>query len=73
MGRAAAIGEDHRIAGFALAGAMVCPARDETEARAAWRALPAEVAVVIVTARAASWLGNDLTARPGVLSVVMPA
>ena len=72
MGRAAVIGEALRVQGYALAGAVVCPAEDEAAARAAWRSLPADVAVVVVTARAAEWLGGELTARPQLLPVVMP-
>lgn len=72
MARAAVLGESSRIQGFALAGALVFPAEDETEVRAAWRSLPADVDVVIVTARAAAWLGEQLTARPVPLPVVMP-
>jgi vacuolar-type H+-ATPase subunit F/Vma7 len=72
MARAAVIGENERVAGFGLAGTVVYPAEDETAARSAWHALPADVQVVVVTARVASWLGHELTARPGLLPVVMP-
>ena len=72
MGRAAVIGEALRVQGYALAGAVVCPAEDEVAARAAWWSLPADVTVVVVTARAAAWLGGELTARPQLLPVVMP-
>jgi vacuolar-type H+-ATPase subunit F/Vma7 len=72
VGRAAVIGEATRVQGYALAGAVVCPAEDEAAVRAAWRSLPADVAVVVVTARAAAWLGGELTARSQLLPVVMP-
>lgn len=72
MARAAAIGESSRIQGYALAGAVVYPAEGEAEVRAAWRALPGDVEVVIVTARAAAWLGDELTVRRAPLPVVMP-
>lgn len=72
MARAAVIGETCRVEGFALAGAVVYPAEDEAGVRSAWQSLPPEVQVVVVTARAAGWLGDDLTARPGLLPVVMP-
>jgi vacuolar-type H+-ATPase subunit F/Vma7 len=72
LARAAAIGESSRVQGYVLAGAVVYPAEDEAEVRAAWRSLPADVEVVIVTARAAAWLGAELTARPLPLPVVMP-
>lgn len=47
-----------RTAGFALAGAVVLAAENQDEARAAWRSLPADVAVLVLTARAAGWLGE---------------
>ena len=72
LARAAAIGESSRVQGYALAGAVVYPAEGETAVWAAWRALPADVEVVIVTAKAAAWLGDDLTARAVPLPVVMP-
>ena len=72
MARAAAIGENSRVQGYALAGAVVCPAEDAAGARAAWRSLPPDVEVVIVTASAAAWLGGELTARAAPLTVVMP-
>jgi len=54
MARAAVIGEAVRTAGFALAGAVVLAAENEEEADAAWRSLPADVAVLVLTARAAA-------------------
>ena len=72
MARAAVIGEASRVQGYALAGAVVYPAEDEAAVRAAWRALPADVEVVIVTTKAAAWLGSALTVRPVPLPVVMP-
>jgi vacuolar-type H+-ATPase subunit F/Vma7 len=73
MARAAVIGEDLRIQGYALAGAALYPVADQAGARRAWLQLPADIAVVIVTARAAGWLGDELARRPGVLPVVVPA
>jgi vacuolar-type H+-ATPase subunit F/Vma7 len=72
MSQAAVIGESARTAGFALAGALVFPAENPDEARAAWSGLPADVAVLVVTSRAAAWLGTAPRARPDVLLVVMP-
>jgi len=72
MSRAAVIGEDLRIAGYALAGAVLCPVSGEAEALRAWRELPADVAVVVLTASAAGWLAGELPRRPAVLPVVMP-
>ena len=50
MARAAVIGEAVRTAGFALAGAVVLAAENPEEARAAWRSLPADVSVLVLTA-----------------------
>jgi vacuolar-type H+-ATPase subunit F/Vma7 len=72
MSRAAVIGESTRTAGFALAGALVFPAENPDEARAAWSGLPADVTVLIVTPRAAAWLDTAPRARRDVLLVVMP-
>jgi vacuolar-type H+-ATPase subunit F/Vma7 len=72
MSRAAVIGEAVRVQGYALAGAVVYPAEDADQARAAWRSLPPEIAVVVLTARAAAWLGETPQRREGVPSVVMP-
>jgi vacuolar-type H+-ATPase subunit F/Vma7 len=72
MARAAVIGEAVRTEGFALAGALVLPAEDPVEARAAWDALPADVAVLVLTPRAACWLGEAPQSRHDVLMVVMP-
>jgi vacuolar-type H+-ATPase subunit F/Vma7 len=73
MARAAVIGEGVRTAGFALAGAVAATAETAEEARAAWRALPADVAVLVLTPRAAAWLGDAPQPRRDVLLVVMPA
>ena len=72
MSRAAVIGEAVRTAGFGLAGAVVATAETPEETRAAWRALPADVAVLVLTPRAAAWLGDAPAARPDVLVEVMP-
>jgi vacuolar-type H+-ATPase subunit F/Vma7 len=72
VSRAAVIGEAVRVQGYAMAGAVVYPAEDADQARAAWRSLPPDIAVVVLTARAAAWLGEAPQRRDGVLSVVMP-
>jgi len=83
MSRVAVIGEEARVRGFVLAGALVFPAEDAAGARAAWRSLPPDVAVAVLTPQAAGWL-RDVTSgeaaapphgpprRPRVLPVVMP-
>jgi vacuolar-type H+-ATPase subunit F/Vma7 len=71
MSRAAVIGEATAVQGYALAGALVCPAENPDEAADAWRALPPDIAVVVLTARAAAWLSKALEQRRDVLPVVM--
>jgi vacuolar-type H+-ATPase subunit F/Vma7 len=73
MARAAVIGESVRTAGFALAGAVVLPAENADEASAAWRELPSDCSVLVLTAAAAAWLGEEQRSRRDVLVVVMPA
>ncbi len=74
MARAAVIGEAVRTAGFALVGAVVTTAETPQETLAAWRVLPGDIAVLILTPRAAAWLGDSLSlvSRRKVLVVVMP-
>jgi vacuolar-type H+-ATPase subunit F/Vma7 len=73
MSRVAVIGEAVRAEGFALAGALVLTAEDEDAARAAWRSLPADIAVVVLTARVAAWLGESPRPSRDVLLAVMPS
>ena len=72
MSRAAVIGEAVRVEGYALAGAVVYPAENADQARTAWRTMPPDIAVVVLTARAAAWLGEAPQRRDDVLQVVMP-
>jgi vacuolar-type H+-ATPase subunit F/Vma7 len=69
MGRVAAIGESVRVQGLALAGVLVLPGDDADAAVSSWSALPRDVDVVILTARAAEALG---TPAGGPLTVVLP-
>lgn len=69
MGRVAAIGEPTRIRGWALAGASVVPAETADEARRAWRELPDDVSLVIVTPGIVDAVGE---LGDGRLMVVMP-
>ena len=71
MGRLAVIGEEALVAGYALVGALVVPAGDAESVREAWSDLPADVEVVVLTARAAELLGTARTAEPSPLTVVM--
>jgi hypothetical protein len=69
MSRVVVLGASPRVDGWALAGALVMPARDEVEVRRAWELLPGDAGVVILTAAAAEALG-DVTR--GHLVVVLP-
>lgn len=68
-----AIGESERVRGFALAGVQLATAEDPESARAAWRALPADVGLVILTSAAHGALAEELSAQERRLWVVMPA
>jgi vacuolar-type H+-ATPase subunit F/Vma7 len=72
MSRVAAIGEEQRVRGFALAGVDVMTAANETAARAAWEALDAEVGLVILTPAAAHGLRRELASIQRRLWVELP-
>jgi vacuolar-type H+-ATPase subunit F/Vma7 len=72
VGRIAVIGPVLAVQGFGLAGALVRPAEDADAARAAWRLLPDDVAVVLLTADAAAALPADLLDRDRPLVAVLP-
>ena len=73
-GNILAIGERVRVQGFGLAGMTVVAADDDAAVRAAWRELPDETELVILTASAHAALGAQELAREGApLVVVMPA
>jgi vacuolar-type H+-ATPase subunit F/Vma7 len=74
MGRVAALGERSRVAGLALAGAVVLVADDPDAVRRIWRTLPDGVDLVILTRAAAEAL-EAAPAAPGgrgPLTAVMP-
>lgn len=74
MGTIAAIGEEPRVRGFAMAGALVFAAEDPAAVRDAWRRLPPDVEVVILTAAADQALPNrDPGAVPPLVAVMEPA
>ncbi|MFE1248435.1 hypothetical protein [Streptomyces sp. NPDC058735] len=68
----AAIGERLRVLGLATAGVVVLPADDADAVREAWRRLPAETGLVIVTPAAARALGPTPLEGGGPLVAVMP-
>lgn len=72
MPRVAVVGELTRVQGFALAGALVLVAEDAPAARSAWSSLADDVAVVVLTPRAAAALGDELERQRRPLTVVMP-
>jgi vacuolar-type H+-ATPase subunit F/Vma7 len=72
MARVAVIGEPLRIYGYRLAGAVLRPAADRAEALAAWRDLPDDIAVAVLTPSAARWLSGEIVGRPGVLHALQP-
>jgi vacuolar-type H+-ATPase subunit F/Vma7 len=66
----AAIGDLVEVAGFGLAGAVVCGAVTAEEVRAAWAGLPPDIGIVILDANAAEHLAGQDTG--GRLTVAMP-
>jgi hypothetical protein len=68
-----ALGEAARVGHLGLGGALVLSAEDAEAVRRHWRSLPEDVALVILTERAAAALAPERTARPRVLRVVMPS
>lgn len=71
MSRAAAIGDERRLGGYALAGAWVVAAAPE-DAGAAWDALPEDVALVVLSPDVYPALAPRLDERPDVVWAVLP-
>jgi len=69
--RIAVIGEEHRVDGYRLAGATVLVAEDADAVGRAWRALPEDADVVLLTALAAASLAEDID-DGGRMVAVMP-
>jgi hypothetical protein len=72
MGRIAAIGAELEVRGFGLAGVLVLPAEDAQAARAAWRRMPADVTLVILSPDAAAALHPPLGSGSGPMVAVIP-
>jgi vacuolar-type H+-ATPase subunit F/Vma7 len=66
----AVIGESGKVSRFGLAGAIVLPAEGPEAVLAAWHSLDADVAVVVLTSRAARTLAGRTASWP--LTAVMP-
>lgn len=60
MGRIAVLGDRHRIQALAIAGVEPHPAASDEEAVEAWRLLPSDVAVLILTRQSAAALTHRL-------------
>lgn len=67
-----AIGDELRIAGYALAGVDTVPASSDDEARAAWRELPDDTVLLLLTPDADRALAELLDERPNIVSAVLP-
>lgn len=72
MGALHVIGEPLRVRGFIMAGAVVYPAEQPDEMLSAWRRLPADAVVVVLTPAAAIVLGDVVHEPNAPLSVVIP-
>jgi vacuolar-type H+-ATPase subunit F/Vma7 len=73
MGRIVVLGDAAAVDGFALGGATVISAADPEAVRRAWETLPADAAVVVLTASASAVLGAPARARrPDLLTISMP-
>jgi vacuolar-type H+-ATPase subunit F/Vma7 len=72
VSRAAALGEDVRVAGYALAGAEVHAAVDAPAALAAWEGLADDVDCLILTPAALDALRDRLNERPYLVWAVLP-
>lgn len=72
-GAVVALGSPEELAGFALAGAVLVPARSAVEAVRAWEEDLDDAVLVVLTAQAAAWLGTRATATDLPLTVVVPA
>ena len=72
MSTVVALGRDHRLVGFVLAGVRVIDAATDAEIERAWDDLDDDVGLVILSADAADRLQPNLANRPDVLTVELP-
>ena len=68
----AAVGAADLVAGFGLAGALVLAAEDTASVLAAWRGLPDDTGVVVLSPAAADALGQERQAPGAPMTVVLP-
>jgi vacuolar-type H+-ATPase subunit F/Vma7 len=73
VSRAAAIGEELWVGGYALAGVEVHAAVGTDAVHAAWESLADDVACLVLTAAALEALGGRLRERPHLVWAVIPA
>ena len=66
------LGEAAAVQGYALGGAVVLVAEGPEQVRHAWHHLPVSTEVVVLTARAAAALGDDLLPGGRPLTTVLP-
>jgi vacuolar-type H+-ATPase subunit F/Vma7 len=71
MSRAVAIGDGRRLAGYALAGALVVPVTPD-EAVDAWETLPDDVGLVLLSPEVEAVLAPRLEEREDVVWAVLP-
>lgn len=71
VGRIAVVGEESEIGVYRGTDAMVYAAEDPDAVREAWRSLPDDVDVVIVTAAAATCI-DDVPAGSSRRTIVLP-
>jgi vacuolar-type H+-ATPase subunit F/Vma7 len=72
VGRVAAVGEDVRLRGYALAGAELHAAAGEDELAAAWERLSDDVTCLVLTRAAHAALAARLRERPDLVWAVVP-
>lgn len=72
MNEIGALGAAVDVEPFALAGASIFSAATAADIDAMWDALPADLAVLVLTAAAAEHLGERVQERPHILTVVIP-
>ena len=67
-----ALGEERLVRGYALAAVQVAAAENPEEVVAAWRRLPADARVLLLTPMAEAALAGHLDERPRLLHAVLP-